>query len=48
MELERDERETEQDGPEYVEADTDDDDYEDSNSDDIEELSMVSGKTIIH
>lgn len=47
MEFEADERETEQDGPEYIEADSDDDDFEDD-EDDIEELSMVSGKTFIH
>lgn len=46
VEFEADERETEQDGLEYVEADSDDD-FEDD-EDDIEELSMVSSKTITY
>lgn len=46
MEIElEDEREFEQDGPQYIEADSDDDDYED---DDMEELSMVCNKIIIY
>lgn len=47
MELRADEREIEQNGPEYVEADSDDDDFEDDEND-IEELSMVSDETIIY
>lgn len=43
MELETDERGFEQDGLQYVEADSDDDDYEND-----EELSMVYNKIIIY
>lgn len=39
MELEADEREAEQDGPRYIEADSDEDDNDDF---DVEEISMVS------
>lgn len=47
IELEKDEREIEKDGPHYVEADSndeDDDDYDNYN--DVEDLSMVSNKII--
>lgn len=43
MELEADE-EGEQNGPQYVEADSDDDDYGDNDDFDAEEVSMVSRK----
>lgn len=46
MELEADEREIEEDGPEYVEAESDDDEDDDEDDDDIEELSMVSIRRI--